>query len=74
MISPNASFHPPLLSLPEWNFSFRRVLKSFLNIIRKYSFFFRNRLIDPAKLLLRNVIDIFFRGMILSRCNSCRGN
>lgn len=56
---------------PGWNFSFRRVLKSFLHTIRKYSFFlfFWNWLIDSTKLLL------FFSRNDIIRCNvRYRGN
>lgn len=64
------------LSSPSRNeiFLFDEFWKVFSILFENILFFFRNRLIDPAKLVLRNVIDIFFLGMILSRCNSCRGN
>lgn len=64
------------LSSPSRNgiFLFDEFWKVFSILFENILFFFRNRLIDPAKLLLRNVIDIFFLGMILSRCNTCRGN
>lgn len=76
---PDALFYLLLSPPPGWNFSFRRVLKNFLDIIRKYCFFFfckkdyKRLIVQFCKLFFKVVLSIFFSRNDVICCNGCSG-
>lgn len=76
---PDALFYLLLSPPPGWNFSFRRVLKNFLDIIRKYCFFFfckkdyKRLIVQFCKLFFKVVLSIFFSRNDVICCKGCSG-